>query len=132
MTIFFDIHKKHIYSGKKSQKGTEFLLHAFTNDRGSNADHFEILRQIEPGKKRSAHVTKEQLAELFAFGYFDKFMIRLRMKDREGVYPGSSIGIRLSKSDIVYGSDFQKLVNKITPTAKVSEHLQLVLKGVGI
>ena len=75
--LLTDIAIEHTVVSKKNGVRQTFLLHPFTNTQRDTLGKFEIVRDIrEPGfkdVKRSAFVTFQQLAELYAKGVLEEF-----------------------------------------------------------
>ena len=124
---------------KKSRKGgpdETFLMHPFENSTGPNAGKYEILRDInEPGekkRKRSAHVTAAQLAELYARGLTETFEIRLRLRPADGNYPTAPPGKKVPLNCIKTGSVFSRMVQSIDQTSPVTPGLKTTLARLNI
>lgn len=132
MGFLKDIARAHIYKGKKPGSGKEYVLHPFENMRGEHKGLYEILRTIEPGKKRSSHVNRHQLAELFAHNIFEDFNIRLRMKSERGDYPDAAPGLHPRREDIEPGSEFDRLVNSIDTQHPITTGLLYALRTISV
>ena len=107
---------------KKARKGNEadqnFIMHPFENTQGANAGKYEILRDInglgEKPVKRSAHVTKRELAELYAHGLLETYQIRLRLRSTNNDYPTAPPGKKVPLHCITPGSEFDNMVKHIS------------------
>jgi hypothetical protein len=124
---------------KKSRRGgpdETYLMHPFENSIGANAGKFEILRDItEPGHakvKRSTHVTKTQLAELYAKGLIENYGFRLRLRPGKGEYPGAPPGKKVPMSCIQPGSSFDRLMQGVDRKKPVSDELKQILLRVNV
>lgn len=127
MQLLTDIAVAHVYKGKNSTCPLAFTMHPFENSTGEHAGRFEVLHTREEGgklKKRSAHLTKAELAELFAYGLPEKFNLRLRMRPASGVYPDAPPGKRISSKCVASGSEFDRMVRKIDVHAPASSGLK--------
>lgn len=94
---------------------------------GEWKDHYEvILTRVENGKslKKSGHVTKLELAEMFARSIFESHGIRIRLRPAANDYPDSAPGKMVSASCIQRGSDFESLVSRIDTEKEMSEGLR--------
>lgn len=131
MAFLVDIARKHIFQDRQRIRSSEHVLHPFTNTVGAHKGMYEILRSIERGKKRSAHVSYLQLAEMFAHDCFVQFNIRLRMKDPSG-YPSSPPGMHPRREDIVPGSDFERATARVNSCEPLSYDLKTVLAAIGV
>ena len=122
-----DISIEHIYKGTKTDGPVTFTMHPFRNSHGEFQDRFEIIHdRREAGKvtKRSAHVTEQELAELFARGLLEEHGIRLRLRPAGGSYPDAPPGKKVSRNCIQPGSGFDRGVNAIDITQPVSSGLR--------
>ena len=124
---------------KKSRKGApdqHFVMHPFENSQGESAGKFEILRNINaPGEKpvkRSAHVTLNELAELYAHSLLEAFQIRLRLRSTNNDYPTAPPGKKVPARCITPGSEFDRMVKIISPKQPFSAGLlrQLVILNI--
>lgn len=68
---------------------------------------------VGPKLKKSAHVSNNELAEIFAHGCFGQFNIRLRMRPANSVYPGSPPALHARDEDVVSGSWFAEVVARV-------------------
>ncbi|MBP6902783.1 MAG: hypothetical protein KBC73_22010 [Burkholderiaceae bacterium] len=135
MSLLTDIAITHTYKGKKSPDPVSFTLHPFQNSTGTHIGRYEVLRDIEIGsrtKKRSAHLTKAELAELYARGLHEKFSIRLRLRPQGATYPDAPPGKKVPSHCILRGSDFARLVAAVDPTSTMSGGLRNQLARIGL
>jgi hypothetical protein len=132
MAFLTDVARKHIFRDRQRTRSSEHVLHPFTNTVGANKDMYEILRSMEPGKKRSAHVSYLQLAEMFAHDCFVQFNIRLRMNDPSGGYPSSPPGMHPRQEDIVAGSDFERVIARVDSRGPLSNDLKNILATIDV
>ncbi|MEN9468216.1 MAG: hypothetical protein RL081_2217 [Pseudomonadota bacterium] len=86
--LLTDIAVEHTLVSKNNGVRQTYLLHPFTNTQRDTLGKFEIVRDIrEPGfkdVKRSAFVTFQQLAELYAKGVLEEFGFSVRMCPGQG------------------------------------------------
>jgi len=135
--VLTDIAIEHIYNGKLTPAEATFLLHPFENRIGEYKGKFEILRNCEvDGKtvKRSAHVTRAELAELYARGLMESDAgIRMRVRPEEEPYPTAPPGKRMSRKQIAAETDFDHEVKSFDVSQPMTEGLkkQLTLLGFG-
>ena len=89
--LLTDIAVEHTLVSKNNGVRQTYLLHPFTNTQRDTLGKFEIVRDIrEPGfkdVKRSAFVTFQQLAELYAKGVLEEFEFSVRMCPGQGTSP---------------------------------------------
>ena len=131
-----DVVIPHEYKGKNAHRGEKYIVDPFQNSRGPNAGKYEILRYVERSgpkrKKRSAHVTEVELAELYARGLINDGDIRIRVRPVTNNYPTSPLGKTVPRHCITAGSAFGTLVEKVDIGLPVSENLRQELSGIGI
>lgn len=136
MITLTDIAIEHTYSGEKAPAPMHFTMHPYPNSRGSHAGRFEIFRDIKvAGRKkvrRSAHVTAQELAELYARGLVETFSIHLRLRPSSGVYPDSHPGKRVPRSCIVPGSCFDRDVKRVRVSEPMSPRLRDQMSVLGL
>lgn len=130
-----DIQIVHEYTGSKGPRRS-YVMSPFRNQRGDFAGQFEILytKRLASGKrvKRSGHVSKDELAELFARELLREHDIRLRLRPVEGDYPDSAPGKKIPSSCIQPGSEFDRLVRAIDARHPISASLRAELGGMGV
>ena len=109
-----DIAVPHRYTGSKPCANRDFVLHPFKATRGSGAGRFEIICDVKQGstkpRKKTSHVTAEQLAELLVRGVLDTYNIRVRMKSVARNYPTQPPGLHLRPQHVGGGSPFADLM----------------------
>lgn len=135
MSILTDIAIEHVYKGKKSPKPLTFTMHPFENSIGEHAGCFEVVRELEDGgrkRKRSAHLKKVELAEMYARNLDEKFGIRLRLRPADTTYPDAPPGKRVPRSCIAPGSDFDRLVRRVDVAQAISPGLRDQLRRLGL
>ena len=135
MSILTDIAIEHVYKGKKSSVPLTFTMHPFENSIGPNAGRFEVVRDVESGgekRKRSAHLKKVELAEMYARNLDEQFGVRLRIRPAGTTYPDSPPGKRVSRSCIAPGSDFDRMVQRIDVDQAISPGLRDQLRRIGL
>ena len=114
-----DIEIAHTKKSRFGEPDQHFIMHPFENIQGEGAGKYEIIRNIngpgEKSKKRSAHVTINELAELYAHGLIEKYQIRLRLRSTNNDYPSSPPGKKVPPRCIVTGSEFDRMVKNIAP-----------------
>ena len=130
-----DIAVPHVYVGKKSTKPLNFILHPFTQTVGEWKDHYEIIfTRIYGGKpsKKSGHVTKFELAEMFARDILDSHGIRVRLRPAANDYPDAAPGKLVPRDCTRQGSDFESLVARVDIERAMSDGLgkQLIMMNV--
>lgn len=128
MAVLTDVARTHIYQKRGRAPGGSYLLHPYEVTRGPNAGLFEVGRTLSSEKKKSAHLTIRQLAELFAHDCFEQFNIRLRMKDAAGTYPVSPPRLHPRREDIVAGSDFERLIQSFDTKLPLSSEVEAALR----
>jgi len=135
MGLLTDIAIQHTYRGKKSPAPLTFTMHPFENTQGEHAGLFEVLRDVDelPKKvKRSTHLTRAELAELYARGLVERFAIRLRLRPGTGQYPDAPPGKKVPAACIVAGSDFDRRMRAVNVKTPMSEGLRLKLTRLGL
>lgn len=135
MAILTDIAIEHTYKGKKSLVPLTFTMHPFENSIGEHAGRFEVVRDIEnTGKKqkRSAHLTKVELAEMYARQLDEHFGIRLRLRPAGSNYPDAPPGKKVPRTCIVPGSDFDRMVRRVDVGQPMSLGLRDQLRRLGL
>ncbi|MCY4745649.1 hypothetical protein NYO99_11755 [Pelomonas sp. UHG3] len=137
MKLLTDIAIEHVYHGKGASAPTKYVMHPFENSTGDGKGRYEVIRDLAgdgKAKKRSAHLTKAELSELYARGLHDQFGIRLRLRPAGQDYPAAPPGKRVSSRHITPGSDFEKQVRIFDTKRPVSAGLreQLFRLSVGI
>ncbi len=92
--LLTDVAVEHTRVSKKDGVRQTFLLHPFTNTQRDTLGKFEIVRDVrEPGfkeVKRSAFVSFQQLAELYAKGVLEEFGFSVRMCPSQGTFPAAN------------------------------------------
>ena len=129
--LLTDIAVEHtLVSHQKDVRGT-YLLHPFTNTQRDTFGKFEIVRDIrEPGfkeVKRSAFVTFQQLAELYAKGVLKEFGFSIRMCPDHGKYPTANPVKKILPDSIRPGSPFDLAVHSVDVSKQASRELKAVL-----
>jgi hypothetical protein len=129
--LLTDIAVEHtLVSHQKEVRGT-FVLHPFTNTQRDTFGKFEIVRDIrEPGFKdikRSAFVTFQQLAELYAKGVLQEFEFSIRMCPGQGKYPTANPLKKLLPTNIKSGSPFDLAVQNVDVSKPASRELRTAL-----
>ena len=131
-----DIAIEHTYSPRAGGAAQTFTLHPFENTCGEHAGRYAILRDISgPGERqrnRSAHITVQELAELYARGLPTAFAIRLRLRPRGITYPDAPPAKLVPVSCIQGGSDFADRVSRVDTALPVSVGLRAALKRIAI
>ena len=119
-----------LMSHLKEVRGT-FLMHPFTNTQRDTFGKFEIVRDIrEPGFKevrRSAFVTFQQLAELYAKGVLKDFGFSVRMCPANGKYPTANPVKKILPASIKPGSPFDLAVLAVDVSKPASRELKAAL-----
>lgn len=134
--LLTDIAVEHtLVSHKREVRGT-FLMHPFTNTQRDNLGKFEIVRDIsEPGfkeVKRSAFVTFQQLAELYAKGVLKEFGFSIRMCPDHGKYPTANPVKKILPTSIRPGSPFDLAVNSVDVSKPASRELRAALLRINV
>lgn len=129
--LLTDIAVVHTRVSKKNGVGQDFLLHPFTDTQRDTLGKFEIVRDIsEPGRKevkRSAFVTFQQLAELYAKGVLDEFGFSVRMCPGQGTYPAANPVKKVLPTSIRPGSPFDLAVQKVMVAKPAVRELRTAL-----
>ena len=129
--LLTDIAVEHtLVTHQKEVRGT-FLMHPFTNTQRDTFGKFEIVRDIrEPGFKevrRSAFVTFQQLAELYAKGVLKEFGFSIRMCPDRGKYPTANPVKKILPASIRTGSPFDLAVHGVDVSKPASRELKAAL-----
>ena len=135
MNLLTDIAIDHTYKGKKAPAPITFRMHPFRNTHGDHAGLFEVLRDLKGGakaKKRSSHLTLEQLAELYARGLPEQYAIRLRLRPSNGTYPDSPPGKAVPLKCVEPDSAFARMVQAVVVSDPISTGLRVQLAILGI
>jgi len=132
MGFLQDVKRIHVYQNQARTRSSTHVMHPFLNVKGPNRDRYEVLRTLGTRQKKSAHVTYQELAEMFAHGCFERFNIRLRMKPGDGVYPGSPPALHPRDEDIVPGSGFARAVAQVDTRSALSPGVCSVLRQLGL
>ena len=130
--LLTDIAIGHEYRGKKAPGPLRFMMHPFINDRGEGKGQFEVLGDLPgPGRlaKRSIHVTREELAELYARGLIEQLGLRLRMRAASGDYPDSPPGKKVPRRCIEPGSSFDRQVAAVNLGQPITPSLRMKLES---
>ena len=134
--LLTDIAIEHSLVSKKSGVRQTFLLHPFTNTQRDTLGKFEIVRDIsEPGfkqVKRSAFVTFQQLAELYAKGVLEEFGFSVRMCPGQGTYPTVNPVKKVLPTSISPGSPFDLAVQKVDVSQAANRELRTALLRVNV
>ena len=106
-------------------------MHPFTNTQRDTLGKFEIVRDIrEPGfkdVKRSAFVTFQQLAELYAKGVLEEFGFSVRMCPGQGTHPTVNPAKKILPTSIRPGSSFDLAVQKVDVSQPANRELRTAL-----
>jgi len=135
MGTLADIAIEHMYKGKKTSDPVTFIMHPFRNVQGNHEGRFEVMRDIKedgPKRKRSAHLTTNELAEAYARGIIDQYEIRLRLRPASGAYPDSPPGKKVPLRCVVRGSDFDRMVRSVDVAQPISHGLKRELGRLGL
>jgi len=129
--LLTDIAVEHtLVSNQRDVRGT-FLMHPFTNTQRDTFGKFEIVRDIrEPGfkeVKRSAFVTFQQLAELYAKGVLKEFGFSIRMCPDHGKYPTANPVKKILPASIRSGSPFDLAAHSVDVSKPASRELKAAL-----
>jgi hypothetical protein len=128
--LLTDIAVEHTLVSKKNGVRQSFLLHPFTNTQRDTLGKFEIVRDIrEPGfkeVKRSAFVTLQQLAELYAKGVLE-YGFSVRMCPGQGTYPTANPVKKILPTSIRPGSPFEQAVKKVDVSIPATRELRTAL-----
>jgi len=135
MNLLTDIAIEHTYKGKKAPAPLTFTMHPFENSQGENAGLFEVLRDVDelPKKvKRSTHLTRAELAELYARGLVERYSILLRLRPSAGQYPDAPPAKKVPAFCIAAGSDFDRLVRAVDLNVPLSAGLRSKMDRLGL
>jgi hypothetical protein len=132
MGFLNDVRRTHVYRNQARTQSSTHVLHPFLNVKGPNRDRSEVLRTLDRKQKKSAHVTYEELVEMFAHGCFEQFNIRLRMKPADGSYPGSAPALHPHDEDVVPGSAFAAAVARVDTRSALTPGVGRVLGLLGV
>lgn len=129
--LLTDIAVEHTLVSKKDGVRQTYLLHPFTNTQRDTLGKFEIVRVIsEPGfkeVKRSAFVTFQQLAELYAKGVLEEFGFSVRMCPGQGTHPTVNPAKKVLPTSIRPGSPFDLAVQKVDVAKPAIRELRTAL-----
>lgn len=134
--LLTDIAVEHtLMSPQKVVRGI-FLMHPFTNTQRDTFGKFEIVRDIrEPGFKevrRSAFVTFQQLAELYAKGVLNEFGFSIRVCPDQGKYPTANPVRKILPANIKTGSPFDLAVQSVDVSKPASRELRAGMLRVNV
>lgn len=129
-----DIAIEHAYRGIKAGKKSTYVLHPFENQVGEYRGKFEVLRDIKPSGdsvKRSAHVTRAELVEMYARGLMESETgIRIRVRPSSNVYPTAPPAKTMPRKQIQRGTTFEREVRAFDtscpPSAGLVEQLRIL------
>jgi len=134
--LLTDIAVEHTLVSKKNGVRQTFLLHPFTNTQRDTLGKFEIVRDIrEPGFKgvrRSAFVTFQQLAELYAKGVLEEFGFSVRMCPGHGTYPTANPAKKILPTNISPSSPFDLAVQKVDVSKPATRELRTALLRINV
>ena len=126
--LLTDITVEHTRVSKKDGVRQTYLLHPFTNTQRNTLGKFEIVRDVrEPGfkpVKRSAFVSFQQLAELYAKGVLDEFEFSVRMCPAQGTYPAANPAKKILPTNIRPGSSFDLAAQKVDVSIPATRELR--------
>ena len=129
--LLTDIAVEHTLVSKKDGVRQTYLLHPFTNTQRDTLGKFEIVRDIrEPGfkdVKRSAFVTFQQLAELYAKGVLEEFGFSVRMRPGKGTLPTANPAKKILPISIRLGSSFDLATGKVDVSKPATRELRTAL-----
>jgi hypothetical protein len=133
-SLLADIAVVHEYRGRKAPEPQSFVLHPFAIRQGEHEGTFEILhsRRGVEDPKHAGHVTRGQLAELFARGLMERLGIRLRLRPADATYPDSLPAKKVPRACIAAGSGFDRDVAAVDTAAPLPAPLRAVLEGMGL
>jgi hypothetical protein len=133
--LLMDIIIGHTKRDGKSGPPEFFFMHPFEVSRGPNKGKYELLRDTanagEQQRNRSTHVTKTELAELYARGWMEGLGISLRLRPSENNYPTAPPVKKVSKNCIVPGSEFHHMVQRVDVSHPMSSDLCGALQMIG-
>ncbi|MGF6635108.1 hypothetical protein [Paraburkholderia sp. MM6662-R1] len=132
-----DIAIEHTYRGKRLATATTYTVHPFENEKGEHRGKFEILRDIkvEDGGsiKRSAHVTRAELIELYARGLMERETgIRIRVRPSTDVYPTSPLGKAVPRQYVSPHTAFDRDIGDFDASLPIRPALQSQLRLLGL
>ena len=126
--LLTDIAVEHTRVSKQNGVRQTYLLHPYTNTQRDTLGKFEIVRDIsEPGfkeVKRSAFVSFQQLAELYAKGVLDEFEFSVRMCPAQGTYPAANPAKKILPTNIRPGSSFDLAAQKVDVSIPATRELR--------
>jgi hypothetical protein len=129
--LLTDIAVEHTRVSKQNGVRQTYLLHPFTNTQRDTLGKFEIVRDVcEPGfkdVKRSAFVTFQQLAELYAKGVLEEFGFSVRMCPGQGTYPTANPVKKILPTSIRPGSPFVLAVQQVDVSKPANRELRTAL-----
>jgi hypothetical protein len=129
--LLTDITVEHTLVSKTNGVRQAYLLHPFTNTQRDTLGKFEIVRIIrEPGfkdVKRSAFVTFQQLAELYAKGVLEEFGFSVRMCPGQGTLPTANPAKKILPTSIRPGSSFDLATRKVDVSIPANRELRTAL-----
>lgn len=130
--LLTDITVEHTRVSKQTGVRQTYLLHPFTDTQRDTLGKFEIVRDIsEPGLKkevkRSAFVTFQQLAELYAKGVLEEFGFSVRMCPGQGKYPAANPTKKILPTSIRPGSPFDLAVQQVDISKPANRELRTAL-----
>jgi hypothetical protein len=131
-----DIAIEHTKRAGKSGPAELFTMHPFETIRGKNVGKYELLRSIsKPGQQstnQSAHVSRFELAELFARSIVENFDLKLRLRPTENNYPTDPPATKVPARFIKTGSAFDILVRGIDTSTPIGKDLADTLTRLNI
>lgn len=129
--LLTDIAVEHTLVSKKNGARQTFLLHPFTNTQRDTLGKFELVRDIRDSGskavKRSAFVTFQQLAELYAKGVIEEFEFSVRMCPGQGTYSTANPAKKILPTNIRPGSPFDLAVQKVDVSKPANRELRTAL-----
>ena len=129
--LLTDIAVEHTLVSKKDGVRQTFLLHPFTNTQRDTLGKFELVRDIRAAGlkavRRSAFVTFQQLAELYAKGVLDEFEFSVRMCPSQGTYPTTNPVKKILPTSIKPDSSFVLAVQKVDVSKPANRELRNAL-----
>jgi hypothetical protein len=129
--LLTDIAVEHTLVSKKDGVRQTLLLHPFTNTQRDTLGKFEIVRDVsEPGfkeVKRSAFVTFQQLAELYAKGVLEEFGFSVRMCPGQCAHPTVNPAKKVLPTSIRPGSPFDLAVQQVDVSKPAVRELRTAL-----
>ena len=129
--LLTDIAVEHTLVSKNNGVRQTYLLHPSTNTQRDTLGKFEIVRDIrEPGfkdVKRSAFVTFQQLAELYAKGVLEEFGFSVRMCPGQGTPLTVNPPKKILPTSIRPGSSFDLATRKVDVSIPANRELRTAL-----